>query len=185
MHGHFLSLCLMDCWRFNILYVSMCKKAAASIIFSKFFWRKKTEKNTQMFSAEQRSWWVDMDTFAFCWVFTCFLSFCSETSWAAAEGSVKQTLSGCFSRRSPGGSSPSHLLALLRPPGEQASWGPWSVWPSKSFHHWTVRPLFCRSGTCWETRWVWSGSSAGCPGWAASCWGWPQTPGRGGSGWRY
>lgn len=64
----------------------------------------------------------------------------------------------------------------LRPPGGRASWDPWSVWPGKSFHHWTVRPPSCRSGTYWETRWVWSGSSAGCPGWAASCWGWPQTP---------
>lgn len=74
---------------------------------------------------------------------------------------------------------PCPAMRPLRPPAGRASSGPWSVWLSKSFHRWTVRPLFCRSGTCWETRWVWPGSSAGCPGWAASCWGWPQTPGGG------
>lgn len=113
------------------------------------------------------SWWADVGLFL-------FLSFCSEIRAAAADGSVKQTPSGCFPDRVLAAPS---LPCPLRPPAGRASSGPWSVWLSKSFHRWTVRPLFCRSGTCWETRWVWPGSSAGCPGWAASCWGWPQTPG--------
>lgn len=64
----------------------------------------------------------------------------------------------------------------LRPPGGPASSDLWSVWPNTSFHHWTVRPPSCRSGTWRGTRWVWSGSSEECPRWAVFCWGWPQTP---------
>lgn len=37
------------------LHVSMCKKAAASIIFSYFFWRKKTEKRKNIIKCSLRS----------------------------------------------------------------------------------------------------------------------------------
>lgn len=120
-----------------------------------------------MFTKKQRRFPIPWGS----WVF--FHELWQKPEKAAADGSVRQTVSG---------TQPWWLLppnvrqAPLRPPGGQAAWGPGSVWPGKSFHRWTVRPLSCHSGTCWETQWAWSGSSEGCLGWAESCWGWPQTP---------
>ena len=48
-----------------------------------------------MFTEEQRSWRLPDELIWVCWFFICFLNFCSETRTAAADGSVKQTSSGC------------------------------------------------------------------------------------------
>lgn len=183
MHKYFLSLCLMDCCVIIIYLTCLNVQESSSIYYFLLFllkekdWKKK--EYHQMFTEEQRSWQLPDELIWVRWFFICFLNFCSETRTAAADGSVKQTSSGWCPDMvlvaPPPTSAP-----FLRPPEGQASWGPWSVWPGKSFHHWTVHPPFCRSGTCWETQWVWSGSSAGCRVWAASCWGWPQTPDGGG-----
>lgn len=71
-----------------------------------------------MFTEEQRSWRLPDELIWVRLFFICFLDFCSETRTAAADGSVKQTLSGCCSRHGPGGSPPLHLCTL-----SQASWG--------------------------------------------------------------
>lgn len=47
-----------------------------------------------MFTEEQRSWQLPDDLIWVRWFFICFLNFCSETRTAAADGSVKQKLSG-------------------------------------------------------------------------------------------
>lgn len=62
-----------------------------------------------MFTEEQRSWRLPDELIWVHLFFICFLDFCSETRTAAADGSVKQTLSGCCSRHGPGGFPPTPL----------------------------------------------------------------------------
>lgn len=59
-----------------------------------------------MFTEEKRSWRLPDQLIWVRLFFICFLDFCSETRTAAADGSVKQTLSGCCSRHGPGGTPP-------------------------------------------------------------------------------
>lgn len=138
-----------------IAQVLMCKKATPSIIFFFLFqgkleikiWWKKCLLNSRGAGDFQMSWYGDVSS--------------------NVQKPEEQLLISPLSKWE---------LLPLRPPAEPASSDPWSVWPDTSFRRWTVHPLFCHSGTCWGTQWVWSGFSAECPRWAESCLGWPQTP---------
>lgn len=172
-----LTLNVMDCC-IIVLYMSQCARKQQHLLFSLVSLEgnrmNKEKTNNQMFTKKQGSWQIPDERIWVCFSFFFFF----------AQKPEQQLLMGPSSRRrlSDVRTWSWWLLPLdpphpsIRPLGGQASWGPGFVWPGKSFRHWTVRPPSCHSGTCWETRSVWSGSSAGCPGWAASCSGWPQTP---------